>query len=135
MPGVFQIPAHSYDKPKNKQGKQKRKLLGGDEDDNNEEKSSRPTLNKKVWFTSTARFRWPDTLSVRPCIKFGQQGLACRNPNCSFDHKIFPQHFSEVDKNIIIQFEKDTDCFSFVPYIATKLKQNKSQPGTNAGPS
>ena len=52
--------------------------------------------------------------------------MTCRNPNCVFEHKIFPQHFNESDKNILIRFEKENDVFSFLPYIANKLKNATS---------
>ena len=125
-PGVFQLAARSFTNKNPKNFNNQKRKPGEAEDASNDKSPSKQNLSKRGWFVSTARFSWPQTLSIRPCIKFGQQGLSCRNPNCTFDHKIFPQHFSETDKKNMIQFEKNTDGFSFTQYVVNRLKNESS---------
>ena len=121
QPGIFQIPARSYKPPKPVSQVGKRKGFRDASD-----YSEYSTAHRKGWFISQGKFSWPKGLSVRVCNKFAQQGMSCRNPNCMFDHKVFPRDFNEQDKKRIIQFEKECANFSFAPFLAYKLKASSS---------
>ena len=124
--GIFQHPARSYKPIKPIASSNKRKSFG-----EQQESTERVPSNKKGWFAATGKFSWPKGLSTRICNRFAQQGLTCRNPNCMFDHKIFPRDFTEQDRAKIFQLEKENDNFSFTPFIQNMLKNSNLNSSSN----
>jgi len=137
--GCFQQPARSYvdSNNANKTKNPKRKQPGNGQENaspkNGDGRDNGSSKNKRGWFTATGRFRWPETLTCAPCIKFGLQGSICNfGSNCQFEHKIFPRHFSETDKNIIVKFEKDSDTFHFTQAIRDMVGDKNKSSSPNA---
>jgi len=79
----------------------------------------RNKLRKKGWVVSTGRYQWPSSLQCKSiCNKFAQMNSACLDgASCSYEHKSFPQDFTENDRNTIYKFVKDHPSLSFTPNI------------------
>ena len=107
------------------------------EEKGNDKRKNRKELAKKGWFTAKGSFSWPDTLSCRPCNKYGQIGASCIRPDCKFVHKTFPDQFSESDRQIIIAFEAAEENFTFAPHVTVPAKtpgKNCNKQGTCGEP-
>jgi len=88
---------------------------------NNPERTNlRTKLKKKGWVISTGRYQWPSTLQCKTiCNKFAQLHSACMDgASCAYEHRSFPQDFSDSDRKTIYNFVQDHPALTFTPNIS-----------------
>jgi len=103
---------------------------------NSDRADLRSKLKKRGWVISTGRYQWPTSLQCKTiCNKFAQLNSAClAGSSCPFEHKSFPQDFSDQDRKTIFSFVKDHPTLSFAPNI-TWCPPATSSSGTANAPS
>jgi len=87
---------------------------------NNIERANlRNKLKKKGWVISTGRYQWPSSLQCKTiCNKFAQLHSACMDgTSCAYEHRSFPQDFSDSDRKSIFKFVQDHPALTFTPNI------------------
>lgn len=110
--------------------------ISNDPDDKkNKKKQTKKELFEKGWFLANGSFSWPESLSCRPCNKFGQVGAACFRRPCTYVHKVFPEQFSEEDRKIIAAFEASSPVFSFAHGVSYTPSPQSGKTNTPPKPS
>jgi len=86
---------------------------------NLERTNLRNKLKKKGWVISTGRYQWPSSLQCKTiCNKFAQLHSACMDgTSCAYEHRSFPQDFSDPDRKAIFKFVQDHPALTFTPNI------------------
>ena len=115
----FQMAPSSYKAPStggSSKVKGKENSGGGDGNDTIPPRKRPRNDKSKGWLTANGSVRWP-VLSERICTRYAQIDTACRNENCEFKHKIYPNHFNEDDRRIIHKYVTETPYLEFGPTV------------------
>jgi len=135
----FQMAPSSYKVPSSTEAsktKGNENRSGGDGNDAANPRKRPRNEKSKGWLTANGSVRWP-VLSERICTRYAQIGAVCRNENCEFKHKTYPNNFNEEDRRIIHKYVTETPHLEFGPTVnyvpkSTEAKKEEEAPLTSS---
>ena len=111
--------------PDSYQGSSKRKIDQGryTRNDRLDDKRSRrgdQDQQNRGWLIADGQFRFPRTLSIKPCMNFALESSKCTYRSCSFEHGCFPDHFNRADRKIMFDWAQRTNNVRFAKSVDIK---------------